>query len=121
MEMKKERLLVEYKRLDKARPAALIVTVLDLPESTTVPDYLQRRWQKLTPFRLTSTETVQIDNRPLERYTFVGQENQEQRVREVVVLRRQQRAYLFTGTYAAADNKGKSEIRAAMASLVCNW
>jgi hypothetical protein len=121
MEMKKERLFVEYKRLTDPRPASLMVSVVDLPESKTVSEYLQARLMKRETWQSLKMEAFEIDARPVERHTFTGRENQFDIVREVVVLRRNLRAYFFTGVFVAQDRRAKEQIRKAIASLVCTW
>jgi hypothetical protein len=120
IDLKKERLLVEYKRLG-TKPATLIVSAVDLPEGRTVSEYLKSRLLKSDKFQLIDVEQLNLNSRTAERHTYLRRMNQEEITREVVAIRRKQRTYFFTGVFASRDKQGKEEIRNAIGSLICTW
>jgi hypothetical protein len=112
-----EQRLVKYKRL-AAKPAFLEVSVVDLPESTNVSDYLTehsvgKEWQ-----RLAETKELTVDRFPATQDAFVGYWDREKIIKEIVAVRQGKRVYFFTGSYPAADTEARDEIREAVASIV---
>jgi hypothetical protein len=112
-----ERLLVKYARLSSDKAAILRVSVVDLPESTSLADFLDKRspgrgWQPVSP-----SEPLKLDGRPALRRVYAGRQEKEATIREIVAVQRDQRVYLFTGTFPQGDTKAREKVRQAVASL----
>jgi hypothetical protein len=113
-----ERVLVEYKVTGTDKPAALDVTAIDLPPSTSIEVYLagrtkpEERWQErqMEPITINGVEGVRV--------TLARRGERDGTTREVVGFRRGERIYLFTGVFATSDRKARDEIRRALESLI---
>jgi hypothetical protein len=118
-ESPKERLLVEYKALSTEQPAALQVTVIDLPSTTNLEKYLtgpsfgSETWQPTA-----KPETLQINGVEGIRFSFESKTRQENLAREVVGFRRKERVYLFTGVFGSKDSKAREQIRGLVKTTI---
>jgi hypothetical protein len=116
--LEKERLLVQYRRLSD-QPAILEVSCTDLPESSDLAAYMagpafgSTQWHRLSP-----AEQFEVDGIAALRVTLAARVGAEDRAREVVVFRRGERVYFFTGLYAASDSSARDEIRRAVAAII---
>lgn len=111
----KERMLVQYKRAKSG--GSLIVSMVDLPESEAVADYLEKRLFPKDAWRPAGVERLTLANLPAERFLYKGYGKMADQARETVVIRRGQRAYFFTTLYSANDTKIRDETRKALTTL----
>jgi hypothetical protein len=113
-----ERMLAEYKAV-KGYPAALQVTVTDLPESEGLPEYLVKNTLTGEDWRLKGqAEPFTINNVPAARITFVKGKEESQIIREVVAFRRGVRVYFFKSFYARADERSRQALKTAVETIV---
>jgi hypothetical protein len=117
-----ERVLVKYKRLDVRGPAFFRASLIDLPESTTPVEYLEKRPggpEKWQIGRKTESVSVGGITGTLVTYTGIWEEGEkEDVVKEVVAVRRGERVYFFTGIFAASDKTARALVRKAVNSVV---
>jgi hypothetical protein len=114
-----ERLLAEYKCFTCAKPATLEVSVAEIPEGTSLSDYVTRSTLTGEKWQLRGTaEQFTINDAPAVRVIYTQRAGKEEMVREVVAFRRGARVYLFKGFYADSDAKSRKEIRGAVDSVV---
>jgi hypothetical protein len=114
----KERMLVEYRRVKQGPFASLMVSMIDLPETQSVAEYVETRVVAKTSFRPAGVERLTLANQPAERFSFSGKgEGGVDMTREIVALRRGQRVYFFTAIYSSKDATARDAIRKAVASL----
>ena len=114
-----ERLLVEYKRLTADKPASLEVSLIDLPEGTSLASALKTRQPPDGELvRQTPVEEFTVDGVPAVRIAFQVRVDKEKMVSEVVAVRRGERVYFFTGFYPADDNRAKEQVRGGIDSIV---
>jgi hypothetical protein len=111
--------LVKYKLLDGRRIAVMRVSVVDLPEATSVDQFLRERPPSHEDWRPASakTETVDVSGQPGVRLAFNGTWEGKNAVREVVAVRRGQRVYSFTCIFGSGDTKTRDAVRQAIASV----
>jgi hypothetical protein len=114
----RERLLVEYRLLTAEKPAALMVTRIDLPESEELAAYMARRqpssegWRQLGP-----VESFEIDRAPAQRFIFAQGSGTQGLGREIVAVRRGKRVYVFTATLAPTDTQARQHVRRALENI----
>jgi predicted Zn-dependent protease len=114
-----ERMLVEYKLLTSDRPAALQVTVIDRPESTSLEGCLSacsfgiENWRRKSPL-----EQLTINEVAASRIIFTSRIDNEETIRDVVVFRRGERVYFFTGIFPSTDSKAREQVRRAVESVI---
>lgn len=114
-----ERMLVEYKPRTGTKPAALQVSIADLPESAALADYLKSEvyrpqdWEGTGP-----AESFQINGAPAARVRYRMASGKDPLVRDIVAFRRGERVYFFTGLYLGSDSKTRKAIQAAVDSVV---
>jgi hypothetical protein len=113
-----ERFLVKYKHDFRGGPAFLSVTMVDLPEGTTLDKLLARRSPGSGWGPPSRVETLQVRGRPAARVAYSGRQNDQPSVREVVAVRRDRRVYFFTGTFPRSDPQAREQIRQAVGSIV---
>lgn len=117
--MTKEHLLVEYKRLLSNRPASLEVSMVDVPESTALTDYIEKNvygpevWK-----RSGDMEKIEVNGSPAIRVAYVDRSGKSDMAKEIVVFRRGERIYLFAGVFPASDAKARKEVRQTVSSVV---
>jgi hypothetical protein len=115
----KEHLLVSYRRSSK--PASLEVSLADLPESADLATYLAGPSFGAKHWRKNSTEE-EVESQGMQgvRFTFTGAAGKTEMTKEVVVFRRGERVYFFTGLFAPGDRQSRDEIRHAVAGTTWN-
>lgn len=112
----RERLLVSYVSSGKA--VEFEVSLADLPPTVDLASYLEGPGFGVTQWKpLKAPEAVEIGGRPATRYVFAGQSAREKMTKEVVVFRKDDRAYFFTGVYLASGDKARGQIGRAVASI----
>jgi len=113
--VEQEQMIVEYKLLTSDRPAALLVTCVDLPRGLYLHEYLRSHsptpeaWRALgegDPLIINGVEATRVTPRNIDA------------TREVAALRRGERAYLFTGEFETTDTKAQQQIRRAVDSVI---
>jgi hypothetical protein len=115
--LKKEHLLVQYKRLGGDKGAMLEVTMADLPSSADLsaqlagPSYGAKSWQPSG-----KAETLEVDGVPATRLKFTTRMGKEDMTKEVVAFRRGERVYFFVGLFTPADGKAREQVRRAVLS-----
>lgn len=117
--VEKERLLVQYQRLTADKPAVLEASLADLPESTDWGDYLAgpsfgaSQWRQSSP-----AEPIEVNGVSAVRFDFSGKLHGTATIKEVVVFRRGERVYFFTGIFPAKDTEAREQVRRAVASVI---
>lgn len=112
-----ERMLAEYKCSACANPAALMVSVADVPVDSSLSDHLLKNTFTGEDWRLANpVEEFTINGVPAARITYVMAKGEM--IREVVAFRRGERVYFFKGFYARADAQSRKAIRTAVDTIV---
>ena len=118
----RERTLVKYKRIRTHEPAKFRVTMIDLPQSTTLASYLAELPPGPEKWKITGpAEDVTVNGVPATRATYSGAEEDEPDeplTKEIVAFCRGNRAYFFTGIVRTDDEESAGVIRKAVASVV---
>jgi hypothetical protein len=106
-----ERILVEYQRLQADKPNVFRVSLIDLPESKNLEQYLRSRWpgQPLQPEG--APEPVEVDGVTGSHWVFRAVEGGQVLREDVYVFRREARVYLFSGIYPPDDAPPRQEVR----------
>lgn len=116
--MDKERLLVAYRLMTSGSAAELEVALADLPTDADLEKYLAGRsygvekWQIVAP-----PEHIEVNDAPAVRFVFSGRLGKEKLAKEAVAFRRLGRVYFFVGLYPTGDERARSGIRDAVASV----
>jgi hypothetical protein len=115
-------MLVKYRSFDENNPGVFRVTMLVLPESESVTEYLSRRPPGPERWLVKSkAEQVSVGGRPADRLTYAGfwkgQRTEEPMTKEVVAVRRGNRVYFFTGIFQWGDRQTRDVTRQAVASV----
>jgi hypothetical protein len=113
--MPEERLLVEYKRANAEKPAALEVSMVDAEPGKDLEACLRERGLEGGWKLANAVEPLQVAGLPAGRVVFVSHSGTEQK--EIVAIRRGKRTYLFTGFFGASDNHAREQVRKAVASI----
>jgi hypothetical protein len=111
----RERLLVQYKRLQAGRPAWLRVSVADsLPGASPAACLAGRApgrdWRKGS-----AVQPLEISGHPAARVAYAGHWNKQSLVSETVAVRQGDRVYYFTGTFPDGDDAAREQVRQAVA------
>jgi hypothetical protein len=115
--VEKERLLVEYRRLQGGPPASLRVSLIDLPPSAETGSYLRDR-PIFRSLKAAPVETISLGGQKAERFVFEDLQGKGGTIQEVVVVRRGERVYFFSGGFAAGDKQAREQFRRVVGSLV---
>lgn len=108
-----ERLWVKYKNLDTNRPTFFRVSFIDLPEKTTLSEYLTNRNPGPENWRMLGVaEKTSIDGVEGVRYRFSGNWDSDSMIREIVAVKRGTRTIFFTGIHRVDDKKSREAIQA---------
>jgi hypothetical protein len=113
----KERLLVQYRRFDSARPASLEVSAADLPAATDLAAYLAGPAAGIKEWRLLTTEPVPLSTVAGTRYQFTAHTGRDDMAREVAAFPRGERVYFFTIVYLAKDTSAQEQFRRTLGRL----
>jgi hypothetical protein len=117
--VKKERLLVQYRRAGGDKPATLEVSRMDLPEDTDLATYLSgpsfsaRHWQPCA-----AAEKVEVGGVSGRRFRFTARVNKAEMAKEVTAFRRDGRVYFFTVLFSPKDASAPEQVRRAIGRLV---
>jgi hypothetical protein len=115
----RERLLVQYRRLDPERQATLEVSAADLPASVNLTDYLADASYGAKAWRPQGKpEPVEGAGVPGTRYDFSARVGKNDLAREVIAFRRGERVYFFTVVYAARDDTAREQFRRSVARIL---
>lgn len=115
----KDFMLTRYMNKGGDKRATFEVSEVDMPASADVAAYLAgpshgvKQWQKTG-----AVDQVQSNGFSGERFTFSGRAGKNDLTKEVVVFRRGDRVYLFTGLYTPKDASARDQIRQAVASTI---
>jgi hypothetical protein len=116
--VEREHLLVQYRHLLPGKVGGEFeVSLADLPATTDLsaylvdPSYGGRNWKQNGP-----VEKLEVNGVAAQRFVFAGRVDRDQMTKEVVVFRRGERTYFFTGLYATADKQARGQVRAAVES-----
>jgi hypothetical protein len=113
-----ERKLVGYKKMTAGHPACFEVTYVDLPPSTDLGAYLVKASPGLAPWNLTTAATpLTVAGVEANRFILSTGSGTDLTVKEVVVFRRGERVYFFTGTFHSSDGDSVQMIRRAVESV----
>jgi hypothetical protein len=115
----KEHLLVAYKRMNAEKPAALEVSLVDLPLSTDLEKYfagssLGARFWLLQG----DVEELEVDGLRGLRLTYTATLDKEPTTKEVSAFWRGERLYFFTGIFSTSDAKAREEVRRCVSSVL---
>jgi hypothetical protein len=114
-----ERSLVEYGKISNDQLASFEVTFADLPPSTDLGAYLSGPSLGQTRWNLTANATpLTVDGVEAQRFILAAGEGPGQTTKEVVVFRRGERVFFFTGLFPSSDNESRQQIRRAVESIV---
>jgi hypothetical protein len=111
------RLLVEYKCFTSEKPAALDVSLVDLSENKSLTVFVQELGSEDNGQATGAVEEWRLSDLPAVRGVYVNRIGPEPTIREIVVVRRGGRAYVFTGVFAPGDTRSQEAIRKAIATL----
>jgi predicted Zn-dependent protease len=113
--VEQEQMIVEYKLLTSDRPAALLVTRIDLPKGLYLHEYLRSHSPRPEAWRaLGEGDPLTINGVEATRVTLRNSDA----TREVAAFRRGERVYLFIGEFETADTKAQQQIRRAVDSVI---
>ncbi len=112
--------IVAYSRDSGTFPASFRVSVIDLPETADLAEFLARRSYGVEHWSQTGTpEDIKVGSVTGVRYTFRGRPSKrEELVKEVVCLRRGERVYLFTAVYTPGDSEAQDQLRRVVESII---
>jgi hypothetical protein len=116
----KETPIVAYSRDSGKFSASFRVSVIDLPETTDMAEFLAKRSYGVEHWTQTGApEDVKVGSVTGVRYTFRGRLNRtEEQVKEVVCLRRGERVYLFTAMYTPGDREAQDQLRRVVENII---
>jgi hypothetical protein len=118
----KERLLVNYRMVAGDRMASLEVLAADLPETEDLaerlagPSYGAMKWTPVGP-----PEKLEVGGVPATRFRYGVRIEGVDMSKEVVIRRRGERVYFFTGIYVSSDTASRDQIRRAVGSLIWTY
>lgn len=117
--VKKESLLVQYRRTTDKNQATLEVSLADLSEDTDLTAYLSAPSFTATRWDLIGTpQTLDAGGREGKRYRFGGDIHGGRIDREVTVFRRGGRVYFFTLLHSPGDTSALEQVHRAIGHLV---
>jgi hypothetical protein len=115
----KERLLVQYRRLNAPREATFEVSVADFSPSTDLADYLAAPAYGSKDWKLQSApEPAEVNGVAGTRYDFTARVGKDDMTREVVAFRRGERVYFFTTVFFTKDATAQEQGRRAVARIL---
>jgi hypothetical protein len=110
-------MLAEYRCLDCF--GTLMVTVADVPVSTSLSEYITKNTLTGETWRLVApAEDFTINDVPAARITYVKGEGSEATIRDIIAFRRQERVYFFKSFYASDDARSRKALQAAVDTIV---
>ena len=115
----KEVLMVKYRLFEGKRIGVFRLTLVDLPESASVEEFLKEKspgiedWKPVSP----KSTPAEVSGRPAVRMTFRGNWEMQPAIKEVLAVRSGGRVYSFTGIYGVNDTAARDAIRQAVASV----
>lgn len=115
----RETQLVEYKKMTTDQPAGFEVTYADIPPSTDLGAYLagaslgQARWNPTAPATPLTVSGVEAN-----RFMFSAGNVPDLMTKEVVVFRRGDRVFFFTGIFLSSDSESRQQIGRTVESVV---
>jgi hypothetical protein len=117
--LEKECLLVNYETPIRGKMAFLEVSLADLPESTDLASYLADSSYGVGRWRPAGApENVTVHGVPAVRYSYTARQGKDQLTKEVVVFRRSDRVYFFTGVYPSSNSQSRDQVREAAMSTI---
>jgi hypothetical protein len=111
-----ERMLVEYMVPQSDRPATLRVTIIDLPATENIDDYLAGRPGEKWEIKSTA-EPIVADGVPGTRTLLAAKGKTGSRLQEVYAFRRGPRVYLFNAILFESETKAQQQVRRMIESL----
>ena len=114
-----ERFLVRYDRISTGHHAWLRVTIADLPSSTPLKACLSTRLPGRGWKRESEEESLEVSGLPAARIAFVGRWYDQDYLCETVVVRKREKAYLFSAAFPASDATAREQVRQAV--LRASW
>jgi hypothetical protein len=114
-----ERPLVEYHRKAGGKASSFRVSMMDLPPSADLAarlagaSYGASKWAPIAP-----PEEIAVGSSSGVRHVFTGRVGGEERVKEVVRVRRGERVYFFTGLYTPKDYEARDQLRRVVDSII---
>lgn len=117
--MRKELLLVQYRRASGDKQATLEVSLADLPEDTDLATYLSGPSFSASHWKQSgSPESLEAGARAGERYCFTAHVNGAQLGKEVTVFHRGERVYFFTLLFSPDDPTAPEQVHRAIGRIV---
>ena len=113
-----ERKLVGYTKKTTGHPASLEVTYVDLPPSTDLGARFAEASLGQARWKLTAAATpLTIGGLEANRFILSAGSGADQTIKEVVVFRRGDRVYFFTGVFHSSDAESWQQVRQAVESI----
>jgi hypothetical protein len=114
-----ERQVAGYNKKGGGQPAIFESTYIDLAPSTDLGSYLAKPSHGQTGWNLTAAATpLTVAGMEANRFILSAGKNPDSTTKEVVVIRRGDRVYFFTGVYHNSDADSQQKIRRAVDSIV---
>jgi hypothetical protein len=113
-------LLVQYAReSSKGGESLFEVSLIDLPGSSDISALLSSSSHSYKEWRASGTpQQINVGGVQATRFTFAGSPSKTPMTKEVVVFRKGERAYLFTGVFRTDDKQARDDIQGAVASII---
>ena len=111
----RERLLVQFERVESGNQAWLRVTEADVPASASLESCLTGRAPPGAWKRAGAAERLEVGGQPAERLALTGRHDGQDYLCETTAVRRGDKVYFFTASLPAADGAGREEARQAVA------
>jgi hypothetical protein len=116
-----ERLLVTYRCFENDPPAGLEVGMIDLPADADLGRYLEEHPWSGQKWRVAGApQPIQAGNVAGQQFSLEPESGSVRMVREVVVVRRQERVYFFNGIFGRKDNTRREQFRQVATGLHWN-
>jgi hypothetical protein len=119
--VKSEKLVVRYDRITsgRAKAAWFRVTVSDVPPAKSLPDLVATRAPGADWKREAEVETLEVAGLPAARVAFQGRWKGEGFLNETLAVQKDDRLYLISASFPAADTEAREATR--QAALAATW
>ena len=111
----RERLVVQYERVESGNLAWLRVTEADAPPAASLESLLAGRAPPGAWKRAGAPEALEVSGQPAARLALTGRHDDQEYLCEMTAVRRGDKVYFFTASLPAADGAGRAAARQAVA------
>jgi hypothetical protein len=111
----RERLVVQYERVESGNQAWLRVTEADVPAAASLESLLAGRAPPGAWKRAGAPEGVEVSGLPAVRLAVTGRHDAQDYLCEMTAVRHGDKVYFFTASLPAGDGAGREESRRAVA------